>query len=647
MRLNFQAPWSPRSTGKEPSLPPPFDNSGNGKLLVPGIGSQDFYELPREERFAHGANDFKQDPRLLAREIAMLGVMNSITDKADWNTKVFNEDIVEKWKSEALKMPLITENAWDWCLQEMRDKAKLFENNGRILVLDAQSMVCKSDTLVDNDLRNQLITSTDALRTVPESEQDWHPKSNDQVLNLVHPSLFPLVYGRTPVLSRGGQVLLDDITSYGNTEIAPAIEWPVEATWSRRFQWLPCEVQFDGSSSDVHITSYINNLHPIHKDAYAAIEKIIALSIDPWNDVLVRDRYVVRNKPRFTALGAEFDSEMPEWIDWSELEDMNRLKERDPERYSQVIEKIKEYIALPDINENREHEGEYEFPLEDPRNLEDDLSETVERKWKRLRTVIHPDVPSGSYEKWKKDQSGKSQETTPVDLRKDFREQGLQVIVKLSSIELTPENSAYSGGNWHIEGMLNEHIAATAIYYYDVDNVKESRISFRAEADLDSVEMSYQQNEHEPLAAIFGVESLELWDEPAIQNMGSVTTPQGRLLAFPNTLQHKVEPFELVDKTKPGHRRFLVLWLVDPHYRICSTRNAPPQQHEWWVPQGYDKVDFSAFPPEILNMVTDQVGQWPMGLDEAKQLRLELMEERTRGQEAVNNGFDTYNFCEH
>jgi hypothetical protein len=46
-------------------------------------------------------------------------------------------------------------------------------------------------------------------------------------------------------------------------------------------------------------------------------------------------------------------------------------------------------------------------------------------------------------------------------------------------------------------------------------------------------------------------------------------------------------------------------------------------------------------------MITDQVGRWPMGLDEAKKLRLELMEERTHAYESVDKYIDEYNFCEH
>lgn len=46
--------------------------------------------------------------------------------------------------------------------------------------------------------------------------------------------------------------------------------------YSKRYQWLPCEVAFRGDD-EVEITSYINNLHPRqHEPLYKALESIIA-----------------------------------------------------------------------------------------------------------------------------------------------------------------------------------------------------------------------------------------------------------------------------------------------------------------------------------------------------------------------------------
>lgn len=41
-----------------------------------------------------------------------------------------------------------------------------------------------------------------------------------------------------------------------------------------------------------------------------------------------------------------------------------------------------------------------------------------------------------------------------VDLKRDFGAHGLQIIVKLANIHLTPEKPTYSGGSWHVEGQM-------------------------------------------------------------------------------------------------------------------------------------------------------------------------------------------------
>jgi hypothetical protein len=166
------------------------------------------------------------------------------------------------------------------------------------------------------------------------------------------------------------------------------------------------------------------------------------------------------------------------------------------------------------------------------------------------------------------------------------------------------------------------------------------------EAELDCAELQYAQDDYEPLARIFGASSLH--QEPAVQNLGTLQCKAGRLLAFPNTLQHRVKPFKLIDPTRAGHRRFLVLWLVDPDYRIVSTANVPPQQHDWLAAETTDKIlakqDVAA---ELEDMIRGHVEDYPMSLKTAKELRLVLMQERTKLMPSVEKGFDEYNFCEH
>ena len=45
-----------------------------------------------------------------------------------------------------------------------------------------------------------------------------------------------------------------------------------------------------------------------------------------------------------------------------------------------------------------------------------------------------------------------------IDLKEEYAKSGLQVIVKLANIHLTPENPSYDGGSWHVEGQLVSHL---------------------------------------------------------------------------------------------------------------------------------------------------------------------------------------------
>lgn len=155
------------------------------------------------------------------------------------------------------------------------------------------------------------------------------------------------------------------------------------------------------------------------------------------------------------------------------------------------------------------------------------------------------------------------------------------------------------------------------------------------EATLESKNIKYEQDDLWSLGEIFGA---DLCDEKTNQELGTLQCKAGRMLAFPNTLQHRVQPFRLVDPTRAGHRRFLVLWLVDPHYRVASTANVPPQQHDWFAAETVDKVlAKQELATELEDMIKEHTNDYPMSLETAKELRLELMHERTKLMPAVDS----------
>lgn len=138
-------------------------------------------------------------------------------------------------------------------------------------------------------------------------------------------------------------------------------------------------------------------------------------------------------------------------------------------------------------------------------------------------------------------------------------------------------------------------------------------------------------------------------EEPAIQELGEVVTREGRLLTFPNSMQHRVHPFHLEDPTKPGHRRILALFLVDPHQTIISTANVPCQQKAWWEEQVRNIGPLGNIPPEITDYILELI-DYPVSLEVTKAQRLELMEERKDFVKAHQEDFETrasFSLCEH
>lgn len=458
-----------------------FHNSG-GLLQVPGFGrdvnTRIAKRLPLEELFRHGLTDFTQ-ARLVAREIAMLALMDSITDKPRWHEKVYDESIVEKWRAEAIQMPLISPLAWDWCLRELRENATFFAEHGFTKTLETGSACAKADELIDAGLREELLAGVAVLLDADEDEKDWHPGSDNKVLNLVHPSLFPLAYGLTEVLPEGSVGLLDCVESCGKGKVAPQpslMPWKSpygstnppeedEARCSTRFQWLPAEVKFTGAGSQVQFMSYINNLHPVrHKDLYSSISKVVSKVIPMWNHVLVKGwRGCV--PPRIMVMEAK--TEPPCRPSFLDEHPYDRRKTKD----ALLMAKTEEYLALPDAPRYDDVSDDEEDQMYKDGSWKNDdamgIYDAVDWKFRRIRRAVHPEPGDAfTYEEWKAGKSTKKDKREndyysrvpqlrhdyyQVRLEKDFADQGLQVIVKLASVELTPDKPTYEGGDWHLE----------------------------------------------------------------------------------------------------------------------------------------------------------------------------------------------------
>ncbi|CAI7564334.1 unnamed protein product [Penicillium bialowiezense] len=676
-------------------------------LKVPG-----FHDLPVNvslvhDEFATGTNKWHASV-LTAKELGMLSVMNNFTDRPDWHRDIFDERVITQWRKDGAALSsLINDKTWDWCLKELQDKAREFDQNGHTLAFNTHSGVCKSDTAISSDLKSQLSNSADLL-----SHQVARMKSDSSVMNIVDPSLFPLVYGRTKVIPSGKSCGMDEdswLSCSKDDQVlseTPQVDTKAMSRpggksrhiWSSKFQWLPCEVEFTGpsGSTDVQISSYINNIHPKNTEMYSAVEAVISASIKQWNDVLVRNRltntpaiydaYNVyngshpREPVRIRTYGVEWKTEFPEWAKkLPHKEDESKLS---PEEYESMCAQVEAYLQEPDSKD------EVCWPFLKTKRIKEDwkvcwgLLRTALNKyactfvfehsdpgtaysyadWKAGRTqnaivgppehdsICRPDFERGTFMEanpwlthldWMympKEEGDTDHKFYEVSLQDEFRQQGLQVVIQIHGIELDPETPCFAGEEWHTQGNANERIVANSIYALDSENISEPQISFRQrfrqggpwvydrmggwdteeedDSDFDDP-VAMTKHSHwdiKYVGMLLGLENVRY--SALLQELGNVKMSSGRLISFPNAFQHKMRPVQLEDKSKPGHCRFLTLSLVDPNYRICSTRNVLPQQTGWLEGDGIESV------PE-------------MNLSDALELREELVREHAKKEDGI------------
>jgi hypothetical protein len=355
--------------------------------------------------------------------------------------------------------------------------------------------VAWSDDLVPSALANRLVASFDAI--IASGAATYHPRSNDVVLDLVHPSLFPFVEGTSDLVRR-----------------PPARERPEFDRWGRpwetsRYRWLPSEVETDATGK-ARITSYVNNLQ--RRETHAELEELLTLALPLFESVCGY------------ALTRTFFT--PGW----------------------------------------ESKDACEADLPEP------------------EAQVAPESAS-----------------PPMSLR----ERRLQVVPKL--VEYSLDDGEEYAGVWHVEGMSEERIVATAVYVlsrsetYEGGDIHFKRPYTPEEAGQLFWNVPQCRKRHTEEIVAEGLVPI-----------GSLATPQGRLFVFPNCHVHKIAAMR--GKGGPATRRVVVFFLVDPEARILSTADVPPQQ-----------------------------GKMP--IEEAKRIQLALMEERRLHKATMN--VRAVELCEH
>ena len=179
--------------------------------------------------------------------------------------------MVQKWRDEALASGEdITQSMLDWCVAELQHNASKLPPDSTqhppTFVYDGD--VYKSDVAISSELKGKLQEAVKAFESkIPGRMKDWHPESDKIIWDLVDPSLFPLIYGKTRVLPNGETTTSEDcVERSGEGEVARVLLGPETMEWeaaeplpwaepvfprpySALFQWLPCEVDISGQEA--------------------------------------------------------------------------------------------------------------------------------------------------------------------------------------------------------------------------------------------------------------------------------------------------------------------------------------------------------------------------------------------------------------
>ncbi|KAF0315754.1 hypothetical protein GQ607_017039 [Colletotrichum asianum] len=592
-----------------------------GRIMLPGFGLP-LNHTP-EDHFPDAVNDWQQHWPHTNRERCMVAFMEDVTLEENWYQRVFQEADIATWKHDAVEKDWrraggirhgdFTDAMFECCIEELQAKARLYQETGIVSILDIEVRITRSDRIISSEMRSALQRAARNIERTSLRKIDWSSRkentltqatestssAKDIVVNLIDPAMYPLIYGRSRILPAKEIDLhdcLDHITQ-GITVQMPDkderqkfVDGIYHTLFSGKSQWLPCNVEFpDGINAK--ITSYVNNLHPKdHRNFYPVLENIITKVMPMWNLV-----------------------------------------------YSTVYKETMHCDKRIDCDQ-----AGWKYPITppyDPLNIKDDLMSGLidDDEWQRrtnawlrnFRVIDKPEPRSEEERAYHTYDSSVTPEALANYTSMLGKAGGIQVIVKMAAMYLTPESPICDLRNeFCLDGALNEHIVATAVYFFDDENVTDFRVSFQTRFQGLNFEedCSFETGDLRPLDEIFGLRN----KTPSLQKVGFATMREGLMLVYPNVVQQKESAFQLKDSTRPGHRKVLTLYLVDPRVQILSTANVPPQQADWWAAEfSTSEGQLKGLPKEVIDMVVEKVSDFPIPKQEARRIRDELLLERS------------------
>ena len=357
-------------------------------------------------------------------ELNMMNVINAIKSKPHWYEKIRDEVIANKWKEETRVQNLLGhESQLQYIFDELIYSS---QTSNKQISSSAVDGVWVSDEIINEALRQRF---AELVAPIEATCTDYHPDSNEQMLDLVHPHLYPYVRDLTRTITDTSLPWYETIGSGKVNSLKKSSSGSRSGSsdmYSDNYQWLPTDVQVDENGKCTFL-SYINNLHPRkHAELYHVLEQILERFLPLFNSVL------------------------------TDLANTPQSGDSSRRRHNPDMWRLRKYWTRPSTGPASAAGGaggadtaggtsgtithaadgsEEEDAEEEDGDGEWDEEYEENKVLKSSFQIIPPFEPPA-----------------PPDQVVDLKGSRLQVIVKLANIILTPEKPTFNGGTWHIEG---------------------------------------------------------------------------------------------------------------------------------------------------------------------------------------------------
>ncbi|KAF3126321.1 hypothetical protein TWF569_000591 [Orbilia oligospora] len=387
------------------------------------------------------------------RELSIRAASVKFRELPNWTEKLKNRSFVTNWLRqrqqddfedyEDVKDPYLKPFVWGrddvtmWFneLAAYKHYVRKLQKQGLRIEPDAEA-VWRGDGLVEEEVRRKLIDAATILESIPEAEKLWR-KSQDSgpvVLDLVDPSMWPIIYHRTATadglpLYRPSHTNDDDLRAS-----------------NPMYCWLPSEFEVSEDGESTKIASYVNNLASPRDEMIVIpiLEKIFTAFVPLFNHVLAETERQLWTTSRCID-PSPWKSRVNDGM-------IVASKEKCTEASEKLLNEMENSGQISDT-----FEGIGDFANRRPKGYESMFP--IKNSIKLIPDAI-----------WK-----------PPRAPKLNRLEGKmsKVIVSMVNIMLSPENPEYKAEEWRLNGFRNERIIATGVYYYAQKNINETYLALR------------------------------------------------------------------------------------------------------------------------------------------------------------------------